>query len=540
MQRGLALGDWVAERYRLDTILGEGGFGTVYVATRPVDAVQVALKIFHPRALDHVGGDARFRREAELARRLDHPNVVKVLDAGVDEHSGARFIAFELLRGRSLHDELSRWGAMQPRRAMEIAIEICRALEEAHAIGIVHRDLKPANVFVLDASDRIKVLDFGIAKSTNPGTMVGLTEAGQALGTPAYMATEQLTGAAVGPVTDLFALGIILLEMLLGRLPYPHAASGMEIVRERLMGAPVPIPRDLALSSLGAVLARATALEPATRFQSAAEMRSALERTLESPDVTRSSLGSRHAASDAFEPTAGFAMAADTEVAPRAPPIAAAGAPVVPQPWTAPAPAWPQKPRRSAAGILAVVLGVFALSALGVVFAAFQLFDRDTPDAGREPRRDARPADDEDERDENDDLEIDDRSIPLPRGENRPATSRVVDCRGASSQNEATLQSHLVALGWSIGGVLRYCAGSMINFDCTGGDGRGVTGMRNGLPGSAAVVRFSSPSEAKAFVEEPPSEPNEVTWGVDGSALLRLEMNASDADRVLARICPAH
>src|SRR5690606_14832919 len=144
------LGSLVANRYRLDKVLGEGGFGAVYVATRN-DGTQVALKVLFQDALGRVGGDDRFHREAELARRLDHPNVVKVLDEGIDAQ-GTRFIAFELLRGRSLADEIGRWGAMPPGRVAHIALGVLDALEVAHGIGIIHRDLKPANVFLLDGS----------------------------------------------------------------------------------------------------------------------------------------------------------------------------------------------------------------------------------------------------------------------------------------------------------------------------------------------------------------------------------------------------
>jgi serine/threonine-protein kinase len=279
----------VARRYRLDRQLGEGGFGAVYAATRVDDGAQVALKVLADDALERVGGEGRFRREADLARRLDHPNIVRVLDDGVDE-SGIRFIAFELLRGRSLADELSRWGAMQPRRAAQIALAVLGALEQAHSLGIIHRDLKPANIYLLDGSEQVKVLDFGIAKSTNPGTIAGLTQAGQVLGTPAYMAVEQLTGATVTPSTDLFALGVVLAQMLLGRIPYPNESTAMDIVRERLTGQPLRIPPDLMRAPLGAVIARASASEPAQRYQSAAEMRSAIDAALASPAFSDSVL----------------------------------------------------------------------------------------------------------------------------------------------------------------------------------------------------------------------------------------------------------
>jgi len=266
--------------YRIERLIGRGGFGSVFAARSTTDGTQVALKILSRRMLEQVGGVARFRREAELARRLQHPNVVRVIDAGED--GGTQFIAFELLEGRSLEAEISRWGAMPPARAVRMAMEVLSAIEAAHALGIVHRDLKPANVFILHEQDRIKVLDFGIAKSLAPATLAGLTQEGVAIGTPAYMAPEQVVGGTVGPATDLFAVGILLTEMLSGRPLYDERSSPIDILRERLAARPVPLPSGVASLPVAPILERAVQPRPEERFASAAEMRSALAALLPS------------------------------------------------------------------------------------------------------------------------------------------------------------------------------------------------------------------------------------------------------------------
>lgn len=267
-------------RYRLEALLGQGAFGAVYRAVSTDHGARVALKILGRRA---IGGDAtiaRFHREAELVSRLRHPNSVRVLDRG--EAEGWNFIAFELLDGESLEALVERTGRVAPERAMEIAIQILDGLEEAHGIGLVHRDLKPANILLVGGSGglapRVKIVDFGLAKSTNPGTLAGLTQAGTTVGTPLYMSPEQILGNDVGPPTDLFSLGVVLAEMIHGGSLYPGDAAVMSLLTERIAGRPVPIPPELAASPLRAVVERATRPDPRDRFADAASMRSAIAR----------------------------------------------------------------------------------------------------------------------------------------------------------------------------------------------------------------------------------------------------------------------
>jgi hypothetical protein len=226
--------------------------------------------------LGHSGGPERFRREAELSRRLDHPNVVRVLDAGID--GPILFTAFELLEGQTLEDLIAT-GPTPIREVCDLALEILAGLEEAHRLGIVHRDLKPANLFReyrQGQPGRVKLLDFGVAKSTNPNTVAGLTREGIALGTPAYMAPEQLAGMPASPPADLFALDLVLAELCMGAPVYPDSASALDLLRERLSGGRPPIPAWVTSSPLGPVLLAATTPDPAARTASAAAMRDAI------------------------------------------------------------------------------------------------------------------------------------------------------------------------------------------------------------------------------------------------------------------------
>ena len=274
---GIAPGTRIGGRYRLEALLGQGAFGAVYRALDEASGVRVALKVISPRSVSDAGGVQRVHREAELVSRLQHPNSVRVVGAGNDT-AGWLFIAFELLDGRSLETDLYERGALSEARAASIAVDVLSALEEAHARGIVHRDIKPGNIFIArsGSGEQVKVLDFGIAKSTNPGTLAGLTQAGAILGTPLYMAPEQVTAQPVTPRTDLFALGIVLAEILFG-CPIYGETNPLAIMTARAMGTPVPIPPVVLALRLGPIIARATEVDPARRFSSATEMRMAIQ-----------------------------------------------------------------------------------------------------------------------------------------------------------------------------------------------------------------------------------------------------------------------
>ena len=270
---GDAVGRVVAGRYRLLGKLGEGGMGAVYRAEQISLKRIVALKVLRPELSADAGLVQRFNAEAELAGKLNHPNTVTLYDFGQDS-DGALFIAMEYLEGRSLRELLHREGPLPPPRAIAICEQVCSSLGDAHARGIVHRDLKPDNVMLVQVgrrSDVVRVLDFGIAKLRDEQgdiTAMPMTRAGDLLGTPQYMAPEQIRGEKVDARTDVYVLGAMLYEMITGRLPF-EGPSLMAILSKHLTEVPVP-PRqrrpELALPpALEALVMDALQKDPAAR-----------------------------------------------------------------------------------------------------------------------------------------------------------------------------------------------------------------------------------------------------------------------------------
>ena len=238
------IGREVGGRYRIHTKLGEGGMGAVYRAEQISLKRTVALKVLRPELSADASLVRRFNAEAELAAKLNHPNTVTLYDFGQDA-DGSLFIAMEFLEGRSLRQVLHKEGAMSPARALAIVDQVCASLSDAHTRGIVHRDLKPDNVMLVQVgrqSDAVRVLDFGIAKLRDEQgdmTQMPMTRAGDLLGTPQYMAPEQIRGETVDARTDVYALGAMLYEMVTGRLPF-EAPSLMAILGKHLTELPVP------------------------------------------------------------------------------------------------------------------------------------------------------------------------------------------------------------------------------------------------------------------------------------------------------------
>lgn len=277
-----AVGDLVRGKYRIQRLIGDGGMGSVYEARHEALNTQVALKFLHADLARRPGLAARFAREARVAAGIQSPHVTRVNDVDTTE-DGAPFIVMELLQGQSLATVLSKEpsGRLSPDEAIDFALQILAGLEAAHARGVVHRDLKPDNVFVTPSPGGpvIKLFDFGIAKVRESKEFSrGLTHAGILMGTPEYMAPEQLYSAAgVDHRADLYSLGVMLFEMLSGQLP-AEGESAAAIVAQvqmgtaRRLGQLVPeLPADLV-----AVVETALAPDPAQRFESAHAMRNAL------------------------------------------------------------------------------------------------------------------------------------------------------------------------------------------------------------------------------------------------------------------------
>ncbi|WP_437571257.1 serine/threonine-protein kinase [Sorangium sp. So ce542] len=290
----LAPGHRVASRYTVESVVGEGSSGVVYRAARDEDGQRVALKVIHR----HLSGTPqifrRYHREAAILKRLEGPHVVRMLD--FVEEGGLLMIALEHIDGSSLEELLREHAPIEVDRAIEIALQICAALETAHAAGVVHRDLKPANVLIerpgappsstpgggapSPLAGRVRVVDFGLAKVVHGDLMTtGLTEQGMIFGTPEYMAPEQVRGEDVDPRCDIYALGCILYEMVVGAVPFSKRTP-IAVMTAHITEQPLP-PRSgkrdgLISAGLEAVILRSLAKDPAERHPSARALADAL------------------------------------------------------------------------------------------------------------------------------------------------------------------------------------------------------------------------------------------------------------------------
>jgi serine/threonine protein kinase len=268
--------------YRLIERIGEGSVAKVYRAVHQVLPRECAVKVLDPAQAQFELSAARLKREALLLCELQHPNLVSVLDFGITA-DGAPFLMLELLRGQTLRDRLERQGRMAPELAKEITRQIAAGLTAAHDKGLVHRDLKPSNVMLLEESGylRVKLLDFGLARITEDHATrlpTTLTSPRAFLGTPKYIAPEQITGASsTGPSADLYSLGVILHHMLSGAAPYN--GSVIEIVNGQLYHPPPPLPPSAGMERIAVWLMDK---DPAQRPESAAALVDAL-RQLEPP-----------------------------------------------------------------------------------------------------------------------------------------------------------------------------------------------------------------------------------------------------------------
>src|ERR671913_2187488 len=207
----------INERYEIHKRIGRGGMADVFMARDRLLDRNVAIKVLFPEFAVDPNFVERFRREAQAAANLSHPNIVNVYDWG--KHSGTYFIAMEYVHGRTLADILRTNGRITAKQAAEIASEVAAALNFAHEAGLVHRDIKPANILI-GSNGQVKVADFGIARAMNAPTESNLTQAGGAIGTATYFSPEQAQGAQPDPRSDLYSLGIVMYEMVGGRPPF--------------------------------------------------------------------------------------------------------------------------------------------------------------------------------------------------------------------------------------------------------------------------------------------------------------------------------
>jgi len=277
-------GSVIGERFEVLQLLGEGGMGAVYKAHDRELERDVALKLIRPELARNPEILQRFKHELILARQVTHRNVIRIFDLGQAE--GHKYITMEYLDGRDLRSMLREKGKLSPEEAAKIVLQICRALEAAHAEGVIHRDLKPQNI-MLDASGRAYVMDFGIARSAY---LPGMTQTGALVGTPEYMSPEQAKGEKLDERSDLFSLGVILYELLVGTSPY-HSDTPLATLWRRIQEKAKPLDEiDPTLPKpLCDIVAKALEIEPKDRFANAAEFAQHLESWL---GISPSTVGS--------------------------------------------------------------------------------------------------------------------------------------------------------------------------------------------------------------------------------------------------------
>jgi serine/threonine protein kinase len=379
----LLVGAILAGKYRIDGMLGRGGMGAVYRATHVMLNKTVAVKTITPDLVTSTEVAQRFQREARAASNLEHPNIVAVYDLG-QSADGALYIAMEYVPGQNLKDVIRASGPMAPVRIVRLLRQAASGLARAHTAHIVHRDLKPQNLMVSRAADGhevVKLVDFGIAKSLEEGA-TQLTSAGYSLGTPHYMAPEQAAGQEVDARADLYSLGVILYEMLVGDVPFT-ATSASAVLVKHLNEPPEPPSHrrpDLQIPpALEAVTLKCLEKDPARRFQTAEGFTAALESAVPGWESTPSptpTLGEGL-------PPGSTSMATAAPVPPPLPPLSAASVdpgarPTGPVP-DAPAPvaSRPVPARGSTRRLIAILatLAVLFLTALTLAgFAAYRMW----------------------------------------------------------------------------------------------------------------------------------------------------------------------
>jgi serine/threonine protein kinase len=260
-------------RYQVLKELGRGGMGIVFQAYDKALREQVAIKILSPLLSNNQEALERLKREVSAARRITHPNVIRIHD--IAEIGGLHYVSMEFFQGTTLKDFIKQAGSLSLIQAFQIAGQICDGLEAAHHQGVIHRDLKSQNI-IINAANQIKIIDFGLAHSTH---LQGMTATGLIMGTPEYMSPEQVEGKRVDERADIYSLGIILYELFTGRVPFTGdsaIAVGFKQMKEK-----PPSPRSIAPylpEEIEAIILRCLQKNPLERYSSVTELRSELER----------------------------------------------------------------------------------------------------------------------------------------------------------------------------------------------------------------------------------------------------------------------
>jgi serine/threonine protein kinase/tetratricopeptide (TPR) repeat protein len=278
----LQIGTFLGNRYEILELLGEGGMGAVYkAADREVDRI-VALKVIRPEMASNPEILARFKQELVLSSRVTHRNVIRIYDLG--EAQGVKFITMEFIEGKDLRSILQERKMLPPEEAVDVAQQVCQALEAAHSIGIIHRDLKPQNI-MMDGAGRVVAMDFGLARTLRGD---GMTQTGAMLGTMEYMSPEQALGKDLDQRSDIFALGLILYELLAGERPFV-AESALASLIKRTQEAAIPVlERNAEIPGmLGQIVDKCLERDLNARYQNVAEILADLANWKESTPAGR-------------------------------------------------------------------------------------------------------------------------------------------------------------------------------------------------------------------------------------------------------------
>jgi eukaryotic-like serine/threonine-protein kinase len=284
------IGQTINDRFRITGLLARGGMGKVYRAEQAPLGRICAVKVLTPRSSNEQDADfqRRFFNEASICARLTHPNTVTIFDYGRTDEN-VYWMAMEYLEGRTLSRALREEGPFDAARATHIARQICRSLREAHTLGVIHRDLKPANIYLVehgDEHDMVKVLDFGLVKNIEADADEDVTQAGIFMGSPKYMAPEQIRGEHVDARTDVYALGVILYEMVSGKVPFDRA-NQVDILLAHTAQAVPPLAVDVD-PGVAAIIMRCLEKAPEARYVSMDEVLLALKQVAPAGQNTRS------------------------------------------------------------------------------------------------------------------------------------------------------------------------------------------------------------------------------------------------------------